>query len=338
MKKKSFLLLTFGILTLLVSGCKTSTEKSKLADSADTLNFTDVTLTTLSENSKLSSMRPVTASADGTVIYVGYIKSGHMEDRGVAAVDPKDGTQKWIYNPGYESYTKGIATDDRGNVYVGIAHAPSENTVSVDIVNSEGKKISTFDITETGEFGVNGLSVYKNGEQYILYIVTNYGPNRIYAFNVTNVDNPVAETSFGTNGMVNLKTLTGNDACEGNYLKADSNGDIYLTANLGNGNKGDCILKIYSNGTKVQKVIDCTEAYGIDVGAGYIFVSTYEGATSHVCAFRQSDYSQVMSLNALPDSDNYAGIAFANGKLYVSDQGYKGGSRLLVSSSLTDAK
>jgi len=282
--------------------------------------------------------RPLAASADGSTIYGGYIKSSVPADRGIAAIDAQTGTQKWIYNPGYESYTKGVAADDRGNVYVGIAHAPSEDVVSIDIVSAEGKKISTFDIKEAGEFGVNGLAIYRNGESYILYIVTNYGPNRIYAYDVTDAAKPVADTSFGNNGVVNLKMLTGNDACEGTYLVADSNGDLYMTANLGNGNKGDCVLKISANGTKAEKAFECTEAYGIDMANGYIFVSTYEGAQSHVYAYQQSDYHQVMKVDAIADSTNYAGVVYVDGKLYVSDQSYNSGARILVTPSLISEK
>jgi hypothetical protein len=327
MKKKLLCTLALAALVgIAAAGCGSSVQN---------LNFSDVKLETFYETMELTSLRPLTAAPDGSALYGGYIKSDSPEKRGIAAYSTSDGKQKWIYYPGYNSYTKGVAADDRGNVYVGIAHAPSENTVSIDIVSSDGKKISSFDINESGEFGVNGLAVYKNGKDYTLYIVTNYGPNRIYAYNVTDTSKAVADTSFGINGVVNLKSLTGNEKCEGNYIKADTNGDLYLTANLGNGNKGDCVLKITSNGTKVEKAFECSEAYGIDMANGYIFVSTYEGAQSHVYAFKQSDYSQAMKLDALADSENYAGVAYAGGKLYISDQGYKGGARILMTTSLT---
>ena len=339
--KKGFLFLLSSVLLLsLLTGCgaagSSSANTTTSAGSAKAaLNFQNVSLNQLCATTALSSLRPMAASPDGAVIYGGYIKSAVPEDRGVSAMSAADGTQKWIYNPGYDSYTKGIAVDDRGTIYVGIAHAPSENTVSIDVVSSDGQKISTFDINEAGEFGVNGLTVCQSGDRYVLYIVTNYGPNRIYAYDVTDPQKPAVYTGFGTNGVVNLKTLTGNDACEGSYIKANADGDLYLTANLGNGNKGDCVLKITADGTKAEKVLECAEAYGIDVAAGYIFLSTYEGASSHVYAYRESDYSQVMKLDALPDSENYAGIVYTGGKLYVSDQGYQGGARVLVTSSLT---
>ena len=133
---------------------------------------------------------------------------------------------------------------------------------------------------------------------------------------------------------MNLKELTGNEACEGNYIAADDAGNLYLTANLGNGNKGDCVLKISENGKKADLAFECAESYGISIAQGYIFVSTYEADASHVYAYEQNGYKQVLSLNALPQSDNYAGIVYLNGCLYVTDQGYNGGARLLRTSAL----
>ena len=115
-----------------------------------------------------------------------------------------------------DSNIKGVATDDRGNVFVGIAHAPSESIVTIAVVSAEGKRQSSANINEDGEFGVNGVVVYKKGNSYLLYVVTNYGPNRIYAYDVTAAANPTFDKSFGVDGVVNLKTLTGNDSCEGN--------------------------------------------------------------------------------------------------------------------------
>jgi hypothetical protein len=70
---------------------------------------------------------------------------------------------------------------------------------------------------------------------------------------------------------------------------------------------------------------------------GYFFISTYQGASSHVYVYNQSNYALVKDIGALEGSNNYAGVAYASGRLYVTDQTYGAGgtgSRLLRSSSL----
>lgn len=324
--KKHFSVVVALSLTALLSGC---------GSNKTSLHFDNATLESFYVSTSLSSMRPCAASADGKTIYVGFIKSGDPLARGIGAISVDDGSRaQWIYNPGYTSYTKGVATDDRGYVYVGIAQDPTENHIVIDIVSKEGKKVGSFQIDETGEFGVNGLSVEKSGSTYTLYIVTNYGPNRVYSYDVTDIAAPKLNTGFSTNGYAPLKALSGNTACEANYLKADGNGSLYITANLGGGSKGDSVLKLSENGTKLEKLFEVKEAYGIDMAEGYLFVSTYQGASSHVYVYKQSDYSLVKDITALEGSNTYAGVAYANQRLYVTDQTYGTGSRLLRTSSL----
>jgi hypothetical protein len=325
MKKKLSVILALT-LTALLSSC---------GGGKATLHFENATLESFYVSTSLSSMRPCAASSDGKTVYVGFIKSGDPLARGIGAISVDDGSKtEWIYNPGYTSYTKGVAADDRGYVYVGIAQNPSENYVIIDILSKDGKKAGSLQIDEAGEFGVNGLTVEKIGNAYTLYIITNYGPNRVYSYDVTDVTSPKLNTGFSTNGYAPLKALSNNTACEANYLKADGNGNLYITANLGGGSKGDSILKLSSNGTKLEKLFEVKEAYGIDLAEGYFFVSTYQGASSHVYVYNQTDYTLVKDFTALDGSNNYAGVVYASGRLYVTDQTYGTGSRLLRTSSL----
>lgn len=291
----------------------------------------------IEDKDPLTSLRGFAVSPDGNSLYCGYIKG---EFRGVYKTDASTGKKIWHYQdtgtiqPGF---CKGIAADDRGYVYVGITLWDSEGEVRFAVIDAAtGKEISLTSVLINGKIGINGIAVKKINDKYLLYFITNYGKSRIYCYDVTDPKAPVLFPSFGTNGFVDLPALMHTENFDANYLTLTDNGDIFLTANSGTGNKGDCVLKISSDGKKLLKKEEIREAYGIFYHKPYLFISTYLDMDSSVIILDDKKLKPSASVGKSPDSTPYTGVVFANNKIYITDQGYKGGSRILVSEKIKE--
>lgn len=276
-------------------------------------------------------MRGFTASPDGEYLYGGILQN----DRGVFRFNATDGSSAGTYRDAEPGFSKGLAADDRGNLYVGISNAANDGAVKFACVDKDLKELSLTTIEIAGKVGVNGATVVKNGDKYLLYFVVNYGPNTIRCYDVTNPAAPVVYKSFGTDGVADIKALCGNDIAEGSYIAVDEAGIVYLTANAdGAGSKGDCVLKIAADGKSIISRTAIPEAYGTYYFNGYLLVSTYAGASSAVYVLNASDLSQVATIGGMADASNYSGVALVNKRIYISDQGFGGGDRILVSGEL----
>lgn len=284
-----------------------------------------------------TSLRCLTASADEKYLYGGYIKGA---PRGVHKLDAGTGEELWHYqDEGYSNpgFCKGIAVDDRGYVYVGVTIWEQLDEVQLAVVSDgTGEEISLTPIRVSGKVGTNGMAVRKDGERYLLYLITNYDVNRIYCFDVTDASSPVPYEDFGAGGFIELAGLSGGSA-EATCLAFAEDGSFYLTANLGSGNKGDTVLHVSADGKRVLEQAALGEAYGLALCGGYVFVSTYLDGTSSVHVLQRDGLKEVAQVGNLPDCTQYTGVAFANGRLYIADQTYREGSRILVSNVIFGA-
>lgn len=298
--------------------------------------FSQATFSTLVEFDKTEisayEMRGFCSSADGK-----YLFGGLLQDiRRVIKIDAATGEPVGEYIDDEPGYPKGLCTDDRGYLYVGLANAPNNGSVGFSIVEVSSMNEVKFVSTEIdGKVGVNGVAVAKLGDKYYLYVITNYDTDRLYRFDVTTPSNPVLDKSFGkSSGYTDLQELTGSAACDANYLAVDSDGIIYMTAKVDNGSKGDTVLKISADGKSIITKTALTEPYGVYLRDGYLLVSTYNGADSIVYVINTSDLSAACEIGAMDDAARYSGVTIAGDRIYISDQGYGLGDRILVSSKL----
>jgi hypothetical protein len=298
--------------------------------------FSQATFSTLVEYDKTEisafEMRGFCSSADGK-----YLFGGLLQDiRRVIKIDAATGEPVGEYSDDEPGYPKGLCTDDRGYLYVGLANAANDGAVNFAIVEVSTMNEVKFVSTEIdGKVGVNGVYAVRLGEKYYLYLITNYDTDRLYRFDVTNPSNPVVDSSFGKNsGYTDLQELFGNAGCDANYLAVDGDGIIYMTAKVENGSKGDTVLKISADGKSIISKTALTEPYGIYLRDGYLLVSTYNGTDSIIYVINTSDLSVVCEIGNMDDSARYSGVTIAGDKIYISDQGYGLGDRILVSNKL----
>ena len=296
----------------------------------------------------MKSLRAMAVSADGNYFYTGHIA---LRSNGVRKLDAATGEFLWAYhdasgaqNPdSYREYPKGIAVDDRGYVYAMITYTNMTGATLAILNDSDGTEVSsTFVDFGQIDAGANGIAVKRDGDGYYAYFISNYGPNRIYCYDVTDPSAPVLNTEFGADGYVSLARKTGVADADANCIAVADNGDIYVTIKLAAGSKADSVGRFSCDGRTFEKVIDCDEAYGISIAEGYIFVSTYEGEMSAVKIYKLSDYSLAATLAAdVEGHSHYSQVLFSGSRIYAADQSYQTGataeelgSRILVSGEI----
>lgn len=341
MKTKGLRLLSLLVLALIalsLFGCKkTATDP--------TLDFSDLTFTDyMVFDAPRKSLRALSASADGTALYAGHIQLG---TNGIRKLDIATASCLYVVHDGslsptgYLEYPKGLATDDRGNVYAIISTSNSSSVTLLIMKDLDGSVISETKI-EIGQadIGANGIAVHKYGTTYRACFITNYGANRIYGYDVTDPSLPVPDSSFGVAGIVNLEKRTGVSGADANYLAFTADGSLLVTIKLADGSKADAVGKFSADGKTFTKFLSCPEAYGITIAGRYLFVSTYQAANSVVNVYTLSDAQLVATLAGdVTGHGHYSQVVFTGNRLYIADQGYQTGdaaneigSRILVSS------
>ncbi len=334
------LILCLAIL-LSMGGCaQKAKEGSKL--NFEALSFTDYMVF----DAPVKSLRSMAASLDGKSLYTGHIL---LTANGVRKIDIASGEEQWIFHDGskgdYPEYDKGLAVDDRGYVYTTITYNGKAYITLAVINDSDGSTVSETQV-DLGiqDSGANGIAIYKNGEKYYAYFISNYGANRIYCYDVTDPAAPVINTDFGVDGIVNLPAKTGFAEADANYIAIAPDGSLYVTIKLAQGAKADAIAKFSNDGAKFEKIIDCDEAYGISISGDYLIVSTYQAESSVVNIYGLSDHKLIATVGAdVADHDHYSQAILIGNRLYVADQSYQVGvmeedmgSRILVSNEIPE--
>lgn len=347
-RKYPHLIISFILtMAMLLTGCQAPATPAK----SNTLNFSDVTFSNYKIfESPMKSLRGMAASPDGTALYTGHIQLGTT---GIRKIDVETGDILWAYHDAalasdqilYREYPKGIAVDDRGYVYAMISGNGLTGATLAILNDSDGTPVSeTFVDFGVMDSGANGIAIRQDGDRFYAYFISNYGPNHIYCYDVTDPAAPVLNTSFGVDGVVSLARRTGAEAADANYLAIADNGDLYVTIKLANGSKADAVGRFSSDGKTFEKVIDCEEAYGIAIAKDHIFVSTYHGEASAVKVYRLSDYSLVATLaDDVEGHSHYSQVVVCANRIYIADQSYQTGessddlgSRILVSGELLE--
>jgi hypothetical protein len=196
--------------------------------------------------------------------------------------------------------------------------------------------------TPAGTQRIGGMSVYKNGSTYYLYVAREAASSAVIErYNVTNTGSISLDTSFGVLGQYNVVTnlptalnLTG--------LEVDSDGTIYATDR-----DIDKVFKISADLSTFSSVT-LSKAMDVAMFGDKLYVSQYNGSSSSIGVLNKSDLSFVETLNTGIARDNvtdsgYAGIDIsASGKIYLVDQLYSNTpstlfkDRILVSSAVPE--
>ncbi len=253
--------------------------------------------------------------------------------------DAKTGAEVCTYqfdpaeDPG--AYIKAIAADDRGYVYMGVANKANDGAVYFAICKENGlEEVKWVKIDLAGKVGVNGACVNRVGDEYFLYFITNYDTDRLYSYNVTDVNNPVLNTNFGSDGVkegtgyLDLTAAFGMQ--DANNIAIDSMGCIYICATTGKGSKGDTVFKTNENGTGIMRDVEISECFGVCFVGGYVAVCTYEGADSKLHILDSTDLSIVKTIG-YDNANNFTQLGLIGNKLYMADQG---ADAVLISSEI----
>jgi len=293
------------------------------------------------------TMRGFAVSPDGKYAFGGFLNPG-----GTSAVNMFDldtavpiGAYAYEQADGKRSYAKGLAVDDRGYLYVGLAYNPNYGAVDFAVVsyNDKGEmtEVSYTNIITEGtrgsssspKLGVNGVAVEKLGEKYYAYFVINYDLDYLYRFDVTDPAKPTLDTSFGTGGRVDLAAKysvpSGKDA---QYLDVASDGTIYLCATT----TTDCLLIISADGNTLIDSINIPKAYSVCLTDEYIYVTSSSGPSA-VNVLDRITLQQVATISGHTGANNYVYVIEVDGVLYVANQGSDTVFDSILVAPLTDA-
>ncbi len=228
-------------------------------------------------------MRGMAISQDGKYMFGGFLNpngSSAIEMFETATGKIVSGIQYIQSENNKSSYPKGLATDDRGYLYAGLAYNPNNTQADIAIYSyADGLKLVSHTTIKTTspdiKTGVNGITVEKVNGTYYAYVVVNYDVDYLIRVNVNDPANPVLDTAFGEGGVIDLQKEP-YSLKEANYLDIDTDGTIYLGCQT----KSDKVLMVLSaDGNMILNQIPHPTAYGVALWGDYVFVSTQKTGT-----------------------------------------------------------
>lgn len=301
-------------------------------------------------------MRGFAVAPDGSYVFGGYLNPGNTS--AVEMFDGKTGKLAGTYvhteaDGSSISYPKGLACDDRGYLYVGLASRSNKAFASLDVVKYDEKGsdgwlkcvssqifITTDENTKTG---INGVAVREIAGKYYLYVIVNYDVDFLYRFDVTDPTAPVIDTTFADNGRIDLQKAPFN-LKEGNYLDVDEDGTIYM----GYTGSDAGFMVISEDGKRVINTVKQNKGYAVKLWDNYILVSSQSGPTC-LCIYDKATLSLIATINfdannvsetcdafAFSGMNSIVGMYVANDVLYVCDQGANGGVDQVLMAALTE--
>ncbi len=301
-------------------------------------------------------MRGFAVAPDGSYVFGGYLNPGNTS--AVEMFDGKTGKLAGTYvhteaDGSSISYPKGLACDDRGYLYVGLASRSNKAFATLDVVKYDEKGsdgwlkcvssqifITTDENTKTG---INGVAVREIAGKYYLYVIVNYDVDFLYRFDVTDPTAPVIDTTFADNGRIDLQKAPFN-LKEGNYLDVDEDGTIYM----GYTGSDAGFMVISEDGKRVINTVKQNKGYAVKLWGNYILVSSQSGPTC-LCIYDKATLSLIATINfdannvsdtcdafAFSGMNSIVGMYVANDVLYVCDQGANGGVDQVLIAPLTD--
>jgi MYXO-CTERM domain-containing protein len=274
-------------------------------------------------------------------VYLGYIQDTGSNRRRVnqhSTASPYTMLSQQL--SGNSQQPKGIATDDRGNVFV--AYRQSGDSTSYIQSFTSDLTISN-DTTTTVSPVVGGIAIQKSGSTYYAYTVYEAG-GLVHRYDVTNPSNMTLDTTFGLGGSYNVplaNNLRG--------IEVGPDGSLYIAArdDSNSPNPNGRVYKVAAD-LSSSSFVQLTRAMDVAIFGNHLYATSYNNTNSLIRKLNLSDLSTVDDITIpLLDgnpysrgaSEGWGGIDIdASGRIWLADQHYgsTGGTqdRLLVSSSL----
>ncbi|MGM9643124.1 MAG: hypothetical protein ACI3XI_07940 [Eubacteriales bacterium] len=291
------------------------------------------------------TMRGMAVSQDGKYLYGGFLHPNGSG--GIGMFDAATGKiltgVQYDQGDGKYSFPKGLATDDRGYLYAALAWEPNYGKALLGIYEYADnqltlKKDLQFVTTDDGtKTGVNGITVEKINGSYFAYVVVNYKVDYLYRINVTDINNPVVDTSFGTDGRIELADPqfgSGNvDKVEAQYLDVDTDGTIYVVIHDSPVKR---LVAFSADGKSILKTIEISEGNPISAAlyGDYLFVAFRSG---QINIYNKNTFESITSVTITTDNiivphesdDTMANVGVTNvynimvvgDILFIGDQG-----------------
>ena len=285
-------------------------------------------------------MRGMAISKDGKYMFGGFLNpngSASIEMWETATGNLVSGLQYIQPENDKSSYPKGLATDDRGYLYAALAYNPNNTRADLATYTYDGGELNQIGYAnivmtnESTKTGVNGITVEKVNGIYYAYVIVNYDVDYLVRLNVNDPKNPVVDTSFGKNGMIDLQKDPYN-VKDANYIDVDTDGTIYFAAST----DSDSMLYILSpDGATVINQASQTKAYGVALWEDYVFVTSQN--SGKVCIYDKVTNALVANISVTADNiklpierddilfnngiSSFCNVTIVNDILFLGDQG-----------------
>ena len=301
-------------------------------------------------------MRGMAISKDGKYMFGGFLNpngSASIEMWETATGNLVSGIQYMQPENSKSSYPKGLATDDRGYLYAALAYNPNNTRADLATYTYEGGELTQIGYAnivmtdESTKTGVNGITVEKVNGVYYAYVIVNYDVDYLVRLNVNDPKNPVIDTSFGKNGMIDLQKDP-YKIKDANYIDVDTDGTIYFAATT----QSDSMLYILTpDGSTIINQVSQTKAYGVALWEDYVFVTSQ--SSGKVCIYDKVTNALVANISVTSDNiklpierddilfnngiSSFCNVAVVNDILFLGDQGDgSAGFDQIVATGLTE--
>jgi hypothetical protein len=285
----------------------------------------------------------VADQAGNDSVYVGYIQTTGANNRRVnqhSTTAPYSLLNQHLSSASEQP--KGIATDDRGNVF--ISYRNSGDTSS--FLRSHSSSLVTILDTSTNVSPVaGGVGVQKSGLNYYAYVTYETSGGRVERYDVTDPMNITLDPTFGTGGVF---FIPGANSLRGIEIGAD--GSLYVASRDDSNLPNPAAGRVYkvSSDLSTTSFVQLTRAMDVALLGGNVYATSYNGTNSLIRVLSATDLTTVEDITiAILDGNPYtrdnnegwSGIDIdSSGRIWLGDQRYDnvGGTqdRLLVSSSL----
>jgi hypothetical protein len=200
---------------------------------------------------------------------------------------------------------EGIATDDRGNVYVALNSGVS-GANRIDIFNSDlSNQVGTISLPTP-----RGVRIHKIGSTYYAYTVSNNGLQR---YDVTNVAGPTLDATY-TPGIFTVTNLS-----------IDLDGTVYVAGN-------NQVRRISPTGTLTHTSATITSAKDVAVYYNKLYVIKDGSPSKSITVLNKEDLTSAGVDLTVPDFgitrstiSQFKSVDInAQGNLYISEENYDG--------------
>lgn len=311
--------------------------------SAATITWTTAVDTTSSAQNSLRSVA-LAAQAGNQSIYIGYIQNSSNRD-----VERFDTTSPYAFMSSRSPVTgseqpKAIATDDRGNVFIGNRISGTQNAI-IKTHDAALVQQATFDASGS-EFG--GLATWRSGNDYYLYVARESG-RQVNRYNINDPLAPVLDASFGTGGTYTLPIANSTVGVLRGLTVAED-GTIFVTSRIDSADGGLTEGALHRVSADLSTVISAVVPRAMDVAlfGSNAYATSYNGSNSLIRALDSTTLSFVedITISTLDNNpyvrgnfEGWSGIDIGpDGRIWLVDQLYQvsgtASDRLLVGSSL----